>query len=925
MLVTAGLLAAPVAVAPATAETGAVPLHDHLAAQPTYVTAVSSSPAGTVFVGFGGRVNLLRAPITAETVRQDLGPAGPQVAGLRPRAAIHGTRVTIPRSPDGSTLPTSVDWCLVDACPELTPFAVPAGYAYLGDGGDVAILYAAATSTLGLAPWAGGDLQTVSLAGLPPAYLAAGDATGVLLTQQGKVTYVARPSLALTTFDAAGGALTPASVVWSTGAGTQWVVRRVQRATPAAEPTVVAAPASKPNNLVANDAGAAWFDSDGDLYSVAYGSAPVSVPTAQAWTVAPYGDGVSFVAQHWSVDGLYATPAGSATRTFLTTTRPPATTSLVSLAHGRAAFLDDSRFQGAAYVGRVDGQPAAEREITAGSNPSGISLSGPHVAWTHAPGSDGKVGTYFGRLGGKVSVGNGFPGGAGTRPVVSGHRLLLTGGARSTLVDTRTGASTDLGPVIATLFGDLLVTAGDDGRVVRRNLATGAVHVVRAATPCASCALDKLTSRLSAWGGDVFYALERGGAQRHAGLWSGGTTTPLPMLAGGWTDATYYDGLLLAQRGFETGVDLYDLRSGSHVVVDAAGSMLPGRSLDGTTVAWSSSALRGRAVVRPLAELVPGHVPTPKYLSSDVPAGFGPGLPAETWRPRWYVSEPTTWRLELRRGSATGTLVRTLTGSNHNGEVVPIWDGRTTSGALAAHGTYSWRLTTAAGSRGGTVLLSRVAPPAPAMAAPVLASDVSADGAFRVSWSGAPAGMRYVVHRSVDGGSFQPVTTTTRTSATFRGSPGHTYRIRVAVVDRAGRVGPGASRSTVAPADDTSGDGLAPSHWTSRADSRLWRGSHSRSTTAYDRYAISVRGSAVWVVGTRGPAYGRYRVYVDGRDMGTYDAYSATQRYRQVLFRMAGLTPDHHSVEVEVLPTPGRTLVSVDGVGARRSMEPWAS
>lgn len=924
MLVTAGLLAAPAAFAPATAATGPVPLHDHLAAQPTYITSVSSSAAGTVFVGFGGRVNLLRAPITAETVRADLGPAGPQLAGLRPRAAINGTRVTIPRSPDGSTLPTSVDWCLVDTCPEFTTFPVPEGYAYLGDGGDVAILRDAATNTLGLAPWAGGELQAVGLGDLPPAYLATGDATGVLLTQQGKVTYVERPSLALTTFAAAAGALTPTSVVWSQGAGTEWVLRRVPRATPAAEPTVVATPTSRTNSLVANDAGAAWFDSNGRYYSLAYGSAPVSVPTAQAWFVAPYGDGVSFVAQHG--DGIYATPAGSTTRTFLTTLRPPAITSLASLAHGRAAFVDDSRYPSAAYVRRVDGQPVAELEIAPGGGPTGVAISGPHVAWTYVPDTDGTVGTYFGRLGGKVSVGNRFPGGAGTRPVVSGHRLLLTGGARSTLVDTRTSAATDLGSVVATLFGDLLVTADNDGRVVRRNLATGAVDVVRAATPCASCALDKLTSRVSAWGGDVLYALELGGSNRLTGLWSGGTTKPLPMLAGGWSDATYYDGLLLAQRGFDTGVDLYDLRSGGHVVVDAEGAMLPGRSLDGTTVAWASSALRGRAVVRPLAELVPGHVPTPKYLSSEQPAGFGPGLPAETWRPRWYVSEPTAWQLELRRGSATGTLVRTLTGSNHNGEVVPIWDGRTAGGALAPHGTYAWRITTAAGTRGGSVFLSRVAPPAPKVTAPVLASDASADGTFRVSWSGAPAGMRYVLHRSVDGGYFRPLTTTTKTSTTFTGRPGHTYRIRVAVVDKAGRVGPGASRSTVAPHDDTAGGGLAPSHWTSRADGRLWRGSHSRSTTAYDRYSISVRGSAVWLVGTRGPAYGRFRVYVDGRDMGTYDAYSATQKYRQVLFRMAGLLPDYyHSVEVEVLPTPGRTLVSVDGVGARRSMASWAS
>lgn len=76
VLVTAGLLSAPVAVAPATAGTGAVPSHDHRAYESTYVSSIASSAAGTVFVGFGGRVNLLRAPITAETERTDLGPAG---------------------------------------------------------------------------------------------------------------------------------------------------------------------------------------------------------------------------------------------------------------------------------------------------------------------------------------------------------------------------------------------------------------------------------------------------------------------------------------------------------------------------------------------------------------------------------------------------------------------------------------------------------------------------------------------------------------------------------------------------------------------------------------------------------------------------------------------------------------------------------
>jgi hypothetical protein len=301
----------------------------------------------------------------------------------------------------------------------------------------------------------------------------------------------------------------------------------------------------------------------------------------------------------------------------------------------------------------------------------------------------------------------------------------------------------------------------------------------------------------------------------------------------------------------------------------------------------------------------------PEYVGATVPAGFGPGLQPSAWDPEWVVSEDTAWTLELRQGTADGAVVRTLTGTSADGAIRPVWDGTDANGAALPHGFYAWSLTSDAGTLTGRTFQSLVAPPKPTITAPKLVSDVSPRDIFTVSWDGAPEGHHYVYD-----GLYSTIETTDEARTYFNRGPG-TKRFTVYVKDPAGRVSPPATTLVVTPYDDKYGNQVPDGSWTAVHDGRHWKGINSRSTRAGARLSFRIGGDGVWVIGPKAPNYGRYRVTVDGRSW-VYDAYSPTVKFRQVLFKLGGLDVSKtHRVVIEVLATPGRTRVGVDGIAGR--------
>jgi hypothetical protein len=69
---------------------------------------------------------------------------------------------------------------------------------------------------------------------------------------------------------------------------------------------------------------------------------------------------------------------------------------------------------------------------------------------------------------------------------------------------------------------------------------------------------------------------------------------------------------------------------------------------------------------------------------------------------------------------------------------------------------------------------------------------------------------------------------------------------------------------------------------------------------------------AISVVGRKGPANGKAKVYVDGAYVQTIDFYRSSTQYRVVVFNKSWSTNGVHSVKLVVAGTSGHPRVEVD-------------
>ena len=134
----------------------------------------------------------------------------------------------------------------------------------------------------------------------------------------------------------------------------------------------------------------------------------------------------------------------------------------------------------------------------------------------------------------------------------------------------------------------------------------------------------------------------------------------------------------------------------------------------------------------------------------------------------------------------------------------------------------------------------------------------------------------------------------------------------------AGRAGAlSAVDTTIVPFDETLG--TFSSGWASSSLSSFYRGAQRKSSTAGATFSYSSTGTQIHLIGTKAASYGQLQVSIDG---GAYssaiDTYSASTRYRQVLYTKTGLSNATHSIKVRVVGTSGRPSVGIDGVGFLR-------
>jgi hypothetical protein len=950
---------------PAVAGPGPVVIDAHDSFIPTAAYEISSSSGGTVYsadVGGFGHLYLAPAPMTVGSVTVDLGPRPYNAMG----ATISGTRVAFPYAPtfggaDYAAPVTQVRSCVVGTCPTLTAFTAPAGYDYIGNAGDVALVFDLATNTLATASWTG-TLGTTYV--MPSTHdelpTATGDATGIVVSGGGDVTYVNRSTLVVTDlgYGNDGAVLTPTYVLWyANGVGPDGgpyadKVYRVLRSSPSATPATLASLASGNgiDSVSGNDFGVAWTSPNADslgtrsLWTMAYDApAALYARPLESSGVSTFENTTQILVndRRAGTPGFYKITPGaySGSLTGILPVRPSITRSL-AVSNGRAVYADDTTADFPAYIRDVtNGSPGPESSLTDSTNGS-VGLSTVYTAFTRPGAAAGTTDVYYGRTDGAFSHRT-FPEAEVGRVAVSGHRVLLTGGSRSRVVDAVTGAVTDLGHTFAAIFGEWVATISYDTALVqRRNLLTGSVQTVRAAAAgCTTFCVDDDGWELSMWGAEVVYAFGYGGSSPGyaTGLFDGLTaaTTALPMLLNGpdpdvW-DLTYWDGLLLVSRSHDVSVHLYNLRSPGDQLVDSFAEAPFG--LDGNVVVWRPDADL-RAVVRDVRDFYPGYAAEPRVLGGAVPGGFGPGAPASLWKPSILVSQELTGTVDLHSGSPAGPVVRSLPVSTTDGELAPVWDGKDASSADVPQGTYYWTVTSvgaapvavknAAGSgpASGTVYVSRAALGAPALTAPTLASDVSTTTGFPISWSlpGAPAGTTYRVTRSVNGGAATLLTTTGATALSVAGTAGSTYRFRVTAVDPSGRLGAAsAEKTTVVPYNDFAAGTTVTGAWPSASSASLYGGQHHASSAAGATYSFHAVGTAIWLVGIKAASYGQFQVSIDGGAYsGLIDAYSASTRFRQVLYSRGSLANVNHTIKIRVYGTAGRPTVGIDAVGFRR-------
>ncbi|ORT54720.1 hypothetical protein BKD26_34230 [Streptomyces sp. CB03238] len=178
------------------------------------------------------------------------------------------------------------------------------------------------------------------------------------------------------------------------------------------------------------------------------------------------------------------------------------------------------------------------------------------------------------------------------------------------------------------------------------------------------------------------------GSRDDQGLFDFQTNTITPLGIGYRAGAQLGDGFVVYPVG--TSLKLKDLSDGGtvHTLTDDRVSYQPWAVDPATgTVAWADTK---NAVHLVGSGVAPSALTA---VDSDVPPTQAVKGGAAPWRPRWWPSTGSaSWKLTLK-STATGTVVRTLSGGQTRGLVAPVWDARDASGRLVTSGSYAWTLT----------------------------------------------------------------------------------------------------------------------------------------------------------------------------------------------------------------------------------------
>jgi hypothetical protein len=147
---------------------------------------------------------------------------------------------------------------------------------------------------------------------------------------------------------------------------------------------------------------------------------------------------------------------------------------------------------------------------------------------------------------------------------------------------------------------------------------------------------------------------------------------------------------------------------------------------------------------------------------------------------------------------------------------------------------------------------------------------------------------------------------------------GHTYRLRVRAVDRAGLTGTWVygSTFTVSAYQETSARITYSGTWYRPASTSYWGGYEKDAKAAGAKASFTFTGRAYALLGCVGPTRGSFKVYVNGVLIKTVSTYATTTSCKRVLVALSWSTAVSRKITIVVSGTSGHPRVDLDAIVA---------
>ena len=219
-----------------------------------------------------------------------------------------------------------------------------------------------------------------------------------------------------------------------------------------------------------------------------------------------------------------------------------------------------------------------------------------------------------------------------------------------------------------------------------------------------------------------------------------------------------------------------------------------------------------------------------------------------------------------------------------------------------------------------TIVLDTVAPSAstPSRAFVTGSSLISGKPVLRFAWSGSDATSgvdRYELALSTDGGSYTTLSSSLTAPTLTRALPsGHTYRVRVRAVDKAGNRGAWAYGTSfrLTRYQEWSHSIRWTGTWRTGTNTSFWGGRDRYATAAGAKGSLTFTGRAFAWIGSVGPTRGWARVYVNGHLVKSINLRAANNAHRRILFATSWSKSTSRTVTIRISGTAGHPRGDID-------------